>query len=81
MRALSKSYLDNSKTCFSDAPPMTNDLLQDALRVLNRYAVPRPAQLDLRSARKLLDPFIFDGDHCRDDVAEICQKLDDILDE
>jgi hypothetical protein len=34
----------------------------------------------LRQARKVLDRYLFDeSDHCRDDVAEICQKIDDVI--
>jgi len=34
------------------------------------------AQL-LRSARSVLERHMFDGDAVRDDVAEICMKIDD----
>jgi hypothetical protein len=54
------------------------DLLRDAQRVLERYAVV-PLAPTLRAARDALEPFLFDGDLCRDDVAEICQKLDEVL--
>ena len=37
------------------------------------------AQL-LRSARSVLERYMFDGDSLRDDVAEICMKIDDALD-
>jgi len=60
---------------------MSEKLLQDAMAVLHRYAIPPPIDPDLRSVRAALDPFIFDGDHCRDDVAEVCMKLDDVLGE
>jgi hypothetical protein len=33
----------------------------------------------LRSARSLLDRFMFDGDGLRDDVANLCTKIDDAL--
>ena len=36
------------------------------------------AQL-LRSARSVLERYMFDGEAVRDDVAEICMKLDDVL--
>jgi uncharacterized membrane protein len=59
---------------------MTDDLLvRDALRVLNRHAVALPSTTDLAALRQALDPLKFDGDLCRDDVAEIAQKIDDAL--
>jgi hypothetical protein len=33
----------------------------------------------LRSARSLLDRFMFEGDELRDDVANLCMKIDDAL--
>jgi hypothetical protein len=33
----------------------------------------------LRSARSLLDRFMFEGDEMRDDVANLCMKIDDVL--
>jgi hypothetical protein len=33
----------------------------------------------LRSARSLLDRFMFDGDELRDDVANLCMNIDDVL--
>ena len=33
----------------------------------------------LRSARSLLDRFMFEGDELRDDVAYLCMKIDDVL--
>ena len=55
------------------------DLPGAALRVLNNYAVTLPSP-DLRGVRQALEPFLFDGDNiCRDDVAEIAQKIDDEL--
>jgi hypothetical protein len=33
----------------------------------------------LRSARSLLDRFMFEGDEMRDDVANLCMKIDDAL--
>jgi hypothetical protein len=33
----------------------------------------------LTEARKVLERYMFDGDICRDDIAEICQKIDDVL--
>jgi hypothetical protein len=33
----------------------------------------------LRSARSLLDRFMFEGDQLRDDVANVCIKTDDVL--
>jgi len=33
----------------------------------------------LRSARSLLDRFMFEGDELRDDVANRCMKIDDAL--
>jgi hypothetical protein len=33
----------------------------------------------LRSARSVLERYMFDGVAVRDDVAEICMKLDDVL--
>jgi hypothetical protein len=32
----------------------------------------------LRSARSLLDRFMFEGDELRDDVANLCTKIDDV---
>ena len=33
----------------------------------------------LRSTRSLLDRFMFEGDEIRDDLANLCMKIDDIL--
>jgi hypothetical protein len=33
----------------------------------------------LRSARSLLDRFMFEGDEMRDDVANLCMTIDDAL--
>jgi hypothetical protein len=33
----------------------------------------------LRSARSLLDRFMFEGDELRGDVANLCMKIDDAL--
>jgi len=33
----------------------------------------------LAEARKVLERYMFDGETCRDDVAEVCQKIDDVL--
>jgi hypothetical protein len=33
----------------------------------------------LRSARSFLDRFMFEGDEMRDDVANLCMKIDDAL--
>jgi hypothetical protein len=33
----------------------------------------------LRSARSLLDRFMFEGEEMRDDVANLCMKIDDAL--
>jgi hypothetical protein len=33
----------------------------------------------LRSAGSLLDRFMFEGDELRDDVANLCMKIDDVL--
>ena len=33
----------------------------------------------LRSARSLLDRFMFEGDELRDDAAELCTKIDETL--
>lgn len=33
----------------------------------------------LAEARKVLERYMFEGETCRDDVAEICQKIDDVL--
>ena len=33
----------------------------------------------LRSTRSLLDRFMFDGDEIRDDLANLCMKIDDEL--
>ena len=33
----------------------------------------------LRSARSLLDRFMFEGDEMRDDVANLCMQIDDAL--
>jgi hypothetical protein len=61
--------------------PMTDDeLSRDAVRILNRYSVAMPAPRDdLKVMRQLLEPLIFDGDDCRDDVAELCHKIDELL--
>jgi uncharacterized membrane protein len=57
---------------------MTDALRRDALRVLNQHSVTLPTDaINLAAIRQLLDPLIFDGNVCRDDVAEICQKIDD----
>lgn len=59
---------------------MPEDLIRDALRVLNRHAVTLPTSPpNLASVRLALDPLLFDGEICRDDVAEICQKIDEVL--
>jgi hypothetical protein len=33
----------------------------------------------LRSARSLLDRFMFEGEELRGDVANLCMKIDDVL--
>jgi hypothetical protein len=33
----------------------------------------------LRSARSLLDRFLYEGEEMRDDVANLCMKIDDAL--
>ena len=33
----------------------------------------------LRSARALMDRYMFDGEELRDDVATLCMKIDDAL--
>jgi hypothetical protein len=33
----------------------------------------------LRSARALMDRYMFDGEELRDDVANLCMKIDDAL--
>jgi hypothetical protein len=33
----------------------------------------------LRQARAVLDRYIWDGETIRDDVAEVCMKIDDVL--
>jgi hypothetical protein len=33
----------------------------------------------LRQARVTLDRYLFDGDEIRDDVANVCARLDDVL--
>jgi hypothetical protein len=33
----------------------------------------------LTQARHVLENYLFDGETCRDDVAEICQKIDELL--
>ena len=33
----------------------------------------------LRSARALMDGYMFDGEELRDDVATLCMKIDDAL--
>ena len=59
---------------------MTDQLIHDALRLLNRHAVTLPTgEQNLAELRRLLDPLLFDGDVCRDDVAEVCQKIDDAI--
>jgi uncharacterized membrane protein len=58
-----------------------DDLTRDALRVLNQHAVALPTSTDLASLRAALEPLLFDGDLCRDDVAEVCQRIDDVLGE
>ena len=49
---------------------MSHELLGAALRVLNNYAITLPPP-DLLAAREALESFLFDGDICRDDVAEV----------
>jgi hypothetical protein len=59
---------------------MPDQLLRDALRVLNRHAVILPAApISLRAMRDALEPLLDDGEQHRDDVSEICQKIDDEL--
>ena len=65
-------------------------LLRDALSVLDRYSA-KIADRDpvkslnedrtelLARVRAALDPLIFDGTVRRDEVAEIAQKIDDVL--
>lgn len=33
----------------------------------------------LAEARRVLETYLFDGESCRDDVAEVCQKIDECL--
>lgn len=58
---------------------MTDELLRDALRVLDRYAVTMPNP-DLKTVRDELEKHLTDenGIH-RDDVSEVMQKIDDAL--
>jgi hypothetical protein len=35
----------------------------------------------LTQARRVLENHLFEGETCRDDVAEICQKIDELLGE
>jgi hypothetical protein len=63
----------------SRIPEMPEDLLRDALRVLNRYAVTLPNP-DLPSVRAELENHLTDGNGVhRDDVSEIMQKIDDLV--
>jgi hypothetical protein len=32
----------------------------------------------LEEALQVLERYMFDGEHCRDDIAEICIKIDDL---
>jgi hypothetical protein len=56
-----------------------DDLVWDGLSMLDRYGVKPPESKDLRSVREALAPLIFDGNVCRDDVAELCQQIDDVV--
>ena len=59
---------------------MGEKLVRDALRILDRYAVTLPTPPDLPAVREALDSFQFDEHgNCRDDVAEVCQQIDDAL--
>jgi ElaB/YqjD/DUF883 family membrane-anchored ribosome-binding protein len=54
-------------------------VLRDAQRVLQSYGI--DADGDLRSLRAALERLMFDEDErCRDDIAEIAMKIDDLLD-
>jgi hypothetical protein len=60
-------------------PEMPEDLLRQALRVLDRYAVTLPNP-DLKSVRAELENHLTDGNGVhRDDVSEIMQKIDDLV--
>lgn len=59
---------------------MDDPLLSTALRILDRYATTRPSPPDLRAVRHALGTFMFDPDTGvqRDDVLNICQRIDDV---
>jgi hypothetical protein len=44
-----------------------------------RTPMPDSSLALLAEARRVLDRYMFDGDLCRDDIAEVCQKIDDLL--
>jgi hypothetical protein len=60
----------------------TQDIVLD-VRTVNVFTEANMADGDyeklLRSARSLLDRFMFEGDEMRDDVANLCMKIDDAL--
>ena len=33
----------------------------------------------LEEALQVLERYMFEGEHCRDDIAEICIKIDDLM--
>ena len=41
--------------------------------------MPHDCERLLSQARAILERYMFDGDTIRDDVAEICMKIDDLL--
>jgi hypothetical protein len=56
-------------------------LLTKARKVLNRYIGDGENcdGKDLEEVRGTLERYLFEGETCRDDVAEICQQIDDVL--
>jgi hypothetical protein len=57
---------------------MTQDIVLDVYTA--RYPMPNTEHEELlRSARSLLDRFMFEGDELRDDAANLCMKIDDVL--
>jgi hypothetical protein len=76
----------DSPTCGGGSGLMagkTQDIVLDVCTVNECYGRLGMADNDceklLRSARSLLDRFMFEGDEMRDDVANLCMKIDDAL--
>lgn len=62
-------------------PVKTQDIVLDECPVMvgRHFMADSDYEKLLRSARTLLDRFMFDGDERRDDVASICMRIDDVL--